>query len=77
MPAKTRSEFMTPLEAARLLGCGQDAIKAALINGTFPVGFAFRSGTKNKPGRWHYKIPRAELLEVLKSGARKVVNNNV
>lgn len=71
MPAKTRNEFMTPLEAARLLGCGQDAIKSALINGTFPVGFAFRSGTKNKPGRWHYKIPRAELLEVLKSGARK------
>lgn len=70
MPAKTRYEYMTPKEAGQLLGCGQDAIKTALINGTFPVGFAFRSGTKNKPGRWHYKIPRAELLEVLKNGRK-------
>ena len=60
--------FISPYDAGRLLGCGQDVIMAGLRNGSFPVGWAWTSEETDRPGQWNYRIPREAFLLALKTG---------
>lgn len=67
MPQKLNANYITPHEASRLLGCGQQSIEAGLRNGTFPIGVAWYSGGP-KNGQWNYRIPKAPLLRAIETG---------
>lgn len=71
---KLNENYITPLEAARLLGCGQQSIEAGLRNGTFPIGLAWFSGGK-KTGQWNYRIPKAPLLKFVETGVIPQAND--
>ena len=64
---KLHEAYITPLEAARLLGCGQQSIEAGLRNGTFPIGVAWYSGGDRKD-QWNYRIPRDIFMHALETG---------
>lgn len=74
MPSKTRDDYITVTEVANLLGCNVQSVRAGLINGTFPVGIAWYSGTKEKNGQWNFRIPREPFIEFLKGGKLKDEN---
>lgn len=62
------TEFITVSEAAKMLGCGVMQIRAGLINGTFPIGIAWFTGTRERDGQWHFKIPREPFEQFLATG---------
>ena len=63
---KKNPELITPSEAARMLGKqNPEGIKAALKNGSFPIGMAYQGARK----RWVYIIPRKPFENFVKTGA--------
>lgn len=71
---KLCNTYITPREAAKLLGCGPQSIEAGLRNGTFPIGLAWYSGGK-KTGQWNYRIPKAPLLKAIETGVVPKADN--
>ena len=63
-----KTEFITVSEAAKMLGCGTIQLRTGLINGTFPIGLAWFTGTDDRDGQWHFKIPRKPLIEFFETG---------
>lgn len=66
-----KSEFVSVTEAARLLGCNVNSLRAGLINGTFPFGLAWNSKTETRAGQWNFRIPRKALMNFLENGLIK------
>ena len=64
---KLPSDYISPLEAGKMLGCGQQSIEAGLRNKTFPIGLAWYSGGDRK-GQWNYRIPRDALHKAIETG---------
>jgi hypothetical protein len=60
--------FISPSEAGRLLGCGQESIETGLRNGSFPIGWAWTTTEGKKRGQWNYRIPRQALLNAIDTG---------
>ena len=63
-----KTDFVSVSEVAKMLGCGVTQIRAGLINGTFPIGIAWFTGTKERDGQWHFKIPREPFMQFLQTG---------
>ena len=63
-----QTEFITVSEAAKMLGCGIIQLRMGLINGTFPIGLAWFTGSQDRDGQWHFKIPKEPFMEFLQTG---------
>ena len=58
---------ITPAEMARALGKqNADQIRAALRNGTYPIGCAYKAGKGSD--EWIYDVPRAPFEEFIRTG---------
>lgn len=69
MPSGTLPDiFISTRDAGKVLGCGSQSIETGLRNGSFPVGWAWTTEEKDRPGQWNYRIPREAFARAIETG---------
>ena len=58
-------ELLTPTEAAKIIGCQPNLVRARMLYGEWDIGQVIRPNRKNERKNCRYEISRAKLCRML------------